>query len=321
MASTQPAYCLICGSPLTTAVVAGRERLVCTECGYVHYLNPVPAVGLIVEMDDGVVFIRRGHPPHEGEWALPSGFIEADEGVQEAARRECEEETGLKVELVELFGVYSFPEGPPTSGIIVFYRAKPIGGRLRAGDDASEVRIFPPDQMPPVPFRTHRQVLERWRRQMAGQKCPEESHPEFTIRPARPEDEPRVLELLRLIPPNAEMDDEALRAAAQRFRECREILVFVAERPVGAPRVIGFAALSIVRTLTGQRAWIDDMAVDPLYQRRGVGAALLEAVMRQANRMGMTHLFLNPRRGNEPARAFYRAAGFRDEHVGCIHLG
>jgi 8-oxo-dGTP diphosphatase len=86
--------------------------------------------------------IQRGHAPHKGEWTLPSGFIEADESAEEAAIREAREETGLKVELIELAGVNSFPEGPPTSGIIIFFRARPIGGNLQAGDDAADVKFF-----------------------------------------------------------------------------------------------------------------------------------------------------------------------------------
>jgi hypothetical protein len=56
------------------AEAAGRERPVCRECGFVYYQNPVPAVGLLIEMEGGLVLIRRGHPPHADRWALPSGF-------------------------------------------------------------------------------------------------------------------------------------------------------------------------------------------------------------------------------------------------------
>ena len=98
-------------------------------------------MGVLIEMEGGVVLIKRGGHVKPGQWALPSGYIEADESVEEAAVREAREETGLEIQLEDLVGIYSFPEGPPTSGIIVFYRARPVGGALRAGDDAVDARV------------------------------------------------------------------------------------------------------------------------------------------------------------------------------------
>ncbi len=156
-------YCLRCGSPLALSFVEGRDRFHCLACGYIHYENPVPGVGVLIEHDGQLVVIRRGHEPHTGEWALPSGFIEADETVEQAAVREAFEETSLDIELIELFGVHSFPEGPPRSGIIVFYRARPLDiHRMQSGDDASEVQLFRPDELPPLCFRTHREAVDRW---------------------------------------------------------------------------------------------------------------------------------------------------------------
>ena len=155
-------YCPQCGEPLTLRTVGSRERLICPACGYVHYRNPVPGVGVLIEMEGGVVLIKRGGHVKPGQWALPSGYIEADESVEEAAVREAREETGLEIQLEDLVGIYSFPEGPPTSGIIVFYRARPVGGALRAGDDAVDARVFQLDELPDMPFRTHRQAIQRW---------------------------------------------------------------------------------------------------------------------------------------------------------------
>src|SRR5262245_13889749 len=127
-------YCPVCGhTPLSIREEGGRLRQVCDNCGYVHYVKPIPAVGILIEMDGGVVLIRRSNPPHKGEWTLPSGYIEADESAEEAAVREAEEETGLKVSIIEMAGVNSFPEGPPASGIIIFFRAKPTDGELHGG--------------------------------------------------------------------------------------------------------------------------------------------------------------------------------------------
>jgi ADP-ribose pyrophosphatase YjhB (NUDIX family)/GNAT superfamily N-acetyltransferase len=290
----------------------------------VLYQNPVPGVGILVETDGGVILIRRGHPPHQGRWALPSGFIEADESIEDAAVRECKEETGLDVELVEIFGVDSFPEGPVQSGIIIFYRARPVGGDLRPGDDATEAAVFGPDRLPAdLAFRTHRTVLARWaglQGSVAPFAAPDEFvplGPDLLIRQARPDDEAAILALLPLIPANADMNSDGLQAARLRFRESTSLDVLVAEHDA---HVVGFLVLSYVPTLTGLRAWIDDMAVDPARRRQGIGGALVEAAIQRASRRGATHLFMDTSRGNPDARDFYRACGFDEDGVAPLHI-
>jgi 8-oxo-dGTP diphosphatase len=305
--------------------VGGRTRLVCPNCDFVLYQNPVPGAGILVEMDGGVVLIRRGHPPHQGRWALPSGFIEADESTAEAAIRECKEETGLDVELIELFGVDSFPEGPIQSGIIIFYRARPVGGELCPGDDAAQAAVFAPDALPlDVAFRTHRTVLARWAG-LHGATAPFTTRPgedyplapDLLIRQARPDDEARVTALLTLIPANENMSQEELYAARLRLRESTALEVLVAEHD---GEVSGFLVLSFVSALTGLRAWIDDVAVDPARRRQGIGRALVEAAIQCASRRGVTHLFMDTNRGNPDARDFYNACDFEEGGVAPLHI-
>jgi len=299
-------FCPHCGMVMETAEVGGRVREVCPACGFVLYRNPVPGAGVLVEMEGGIVLVRRGQPPFVGWWALPAGYIEADESVEQAAVRECKEETGLDIELLELFGVYSFPEGPVQSGIIIFYRARHVGGELRAGDDAQDVGVFPIDALPEkLAFRTHREVLARW----AHSRSPE-FHADVSsivIREARVEDEARVLGLLPLIPSNANMSPVEMQAAAQRFRESLTMDVLVAEID---GQVVGFLALSFVPVLSGLRALIDDLAVDPAYRRQGIGAALVEAAIQQADRRGATSLLVDTSRAGPAARDFYQACRF-----------
>jgi 8-oxo-dGTP diphosphatase len=298
------------------AEVAGRVRELCPECGFVLYRNPVPGVGVLVEIEGKILLVQRGQPPFEGWWALPAGYIEADESVEEAAVRECKEETGLDVELLELFGVYSFPEGPVQSGIIIFFRAQPVGGELRAGDDAQDVKTFSPDELPEKrAFRTHREVLERWRKS----RSPEfrAAVPGTVIRDARPEDESSVLDLLPLIPGNEGMTSAEKQTAAQRFRESLSIDVLVAEVDGD---VVGFLVLAFVPTLSGLRALIDDQAVNPSYRRQGLGAALVEAAMQRASRRGATHLLVDTSRGDRAAREFYEACGFEAGGIAPLRI-
>ncbi|MBN1668986.1 MAG: GNAT family N-acetyltransferase [Anaerolineales bacterium] len=319
-------FCPRCGKAMTQATVGGRSRPVCPECGYVLFKNPVPGVGVLVEVDGGVVLIRRGHQPAQGCWALPAGFIEADESITEAAIRECKEETNLDIYLQDVFHVDSFPTDPtPQSGIIVFYRAQVIAGELRPGDDAVEAAVFKPDALPiDVAFRTHRAALARWAGLYGAQPtftAPQDEvypvAPDLLIRRSRLDDETRILQLLALIPANANLSGEDLFAASLRFRESTPIDVLVAEYQ---SEVVGFLVLSFVSALTGLRAWIDDLAVDPAYRRQGIGQSLVEAAIQRASRRGATHLFMDTSRGSSEAREFYRSCGFAEDGVAPLHI-
>lgn len=309
-------FCPRCGVEMEEAEVAGRVRRVCPACGFVYYHNPVPGVGVLVEMEGGLVLVERKEDPFAGWWALPAGYIEADESVEQAAVRECREETGLEPELLELFGVYSFPEGPVQSGIIIFFRARPVGGELRAGDDAQDVDIFAPEELPErLAFRTHREVIERWVRSRSPQFRAEV--PGAVIREARPEDEAAVLQLLPLIPGNEEIDNAHRVAAAQRLRETPAMDVLVAEVD---GEVVGFLALTFMPGLTGLRALLGEMAVDPTYRRLGIGASLVEAAIQRASRRGATHLLVDTSRGDAAAQEFYHACGFEAGGVAPLRI-
>ncbi len=316
-ASKKLRFCPICSHELSQREEGGRIRPVCTHCGYVHYENPVPGVGLLIEMDGGIVLIQRGHPPHAGEWALPSGFVEADESAEEAAVREAEEETGLKTEIIEMMGINSFPEGPPVSGIMIFYRLKPVGGNLCAGDDADVAQIFPPDSVPRLPFRTHREIMAEWLEKQAASTPAHQSAPQadFTIRRFEPRDTDEVLALLAMIPANRELTDAEWHHVVLRLRESPMVEVWVAQSHQNPTLILGCIALSVVRGLTEGRGFINDMAVLPTYQRRGVGAGLLEAVLRRAVQLNLASLMVNTQRANDQARAFYAASGFSTTEI------
>ena len=133
--------------------------------------GPLPTVDVIAEMPDGgIVLVRRKHPPPG--WALPGGFVEAGESVAAAARRELQEETGVSVELVELFHVYSDPARDPrgpTLGVVFIGRASgtPVGA-----DDAAQAQVFPLDALPvPLAF-DHALILADYRRYRADGRRP-----------------------------------------------------------------------------------------------------------------------------------------------------
>ena len=107
--------------------------------------TPKLMVDVVIPAEEGVVLIRRGSDPFEGQWALPGGFVEVGETVEQAAVREAAEETGLVVELAHLVGVYSEPERDPRGhNVSVTFLARVFGGELLASTDASEVSVLDP---------------------------------------------------------------------------------------------------------------------------------------------------------------------------------
>lgn len=309
-----PKFCPICSEILSNREEGGRLRPACNNCGYVHYVNPVPGVGMLIEMEGGVVLIQRGSPPHKGEWTLPSGFVEADESAEEAAIREAFEETGLVVEIIELANINSFPEGPPVSGIMIFYRMRPIGGKLQAGDDAVDAKVFQPHEMPILPFRTHREMMTEWLENHASHigERPTRIPAEIRIRPFTTDDTDDVMSLLMTIPANRNLSQQEQLAATLRMRELDSVEIYIAEIGEIQSVVIGFVSLTIVRALTDGIGMISSMAVSPTYQRRGVGAELLEAVMRRANQLNLRAVWVDTAQANQQAQAFYAAIGFEN---------
>jgi ADP-ribose pyrophosphatase YjhB (NUDIX family) len=159
-------YCTRCGAPLRLTQVEDeeRERLLCTDCGYIAYVNPRLVVTTIPVTDAGeVVLLRRGIEPGLGNWAQPGGFLEIDETVHEGAVRETLEEIGLVVEPGEIIGLYSRPEA---AVVVLAFEARITGGDVRTSPEALEVRAFRPEAIPwqDIAFRTTTWALRDWLR-------------------------------------------------------------------------------------------------------------------------------------------------------------
>ncbi len=100
-------------------------------------------VDVIIRTPGGVVLVKRRNEPYKGRWALPGGFVCYGERVEDTAAREVREETGLRVKLGKLVGVYSDPKRDPRGHVVsVCFSARRAGGRLRASSDAQDVKIF-----------------------------------------------------------------------------------------------------------------------------------------------------------------------------------
>lgn len=115
--------------------------------------------GLLVR-DGRVLLVRRAREPFKGRYALPGGFVEYGEKVEECVVREVREETGLETEVARLMGVYSSMGRDPRGHFVtLLFLLNEKGGRLNAGDDAEEANFFEPSALPPMAF-DHQRLIE-----------------------------------------------------------------------------------------------------------------------------------------------------------------
>ena len=139
----------------------------CPHCGKPTslYRNPVPTVDIIINLNGGVVLIERRNPPFG--WALPGGFVDYGETLENAARREAKEETGLEVHNLMQFRAYSDPARDPRQHTISMVFSAEATGVPIAGDDAKNVRIFPLHELPTPLCFDHAAILSDY---LAGKK-------------------------------------------------------------------------------------------------------------------------------------------------------
>lgn len=157
-------FCPLCGGPFESRLLkAGEpERLVCTRCGFVFYLDPKVAVGTIILDDAGdIVLVRRAIEPGYGKWVFPGGFVDRGEEVQAAAIREAREETGLEIRIDRLINVYSYTGRVP---VIIVYAATMTGGCLACDEESLEAKFFTPDAIPwdELAFRSTHEALREF---------------------------------------------------------------------------------------------------------------------------------------------------------------
>jgi ADP-ribose pyrophosphatase YjhB (NUDIX family) len=136
-----------CGQRLTTAVPEGdtRRRLVCMDCGFVHYINPRAVAGTLPVRDDGaILLLRRDIEPSRGKWVFPGGYMDVGETAEEAAIRETMEEAHLEVANLRLSGVYTRPE----PGVVIIVYECEARSDAAVGHESSELGWFMAHEIP-----------------------------------------------------------------------------------------------------------------------------------------------------------------------------
>jgi 8-oxo-dGTP diphosphatase len=135
------------------------DTLACPTCGSAvqKYRNPFPTVDIIIEFCTKIVLIKRKNPPYG--WALPGGFVDYGESLESAAIREAQEETGLNIYNLQLLGCYSDPARDSRMHTITTVFIAQATGTPQAADDATELALFPPQELPSPLCFDHAQIL------------------------------------------------------------------------------------------------------------------------------------------------------------------
>jgi 8-oxo-dGTP diphosphatase len=128
--------------------------------------TPLLTVDIIIEHNGGIVLIERRNPPHG--WALPGGFVDYGESLEQAAVREAREETSLDVELIEQMHTYSDPQRDPRHHTVSTVFIAIGHGRAKADDDASKVAIFSEANLPQPLCFDHATILNHYFRYKKG---------------------------------------------------------------------------------------------------------------------------------------------------------
>jgi len=136
------------------------EYLTCPACGekVKSYRNPFPTVDIIIEFADGIILVKRKNEPLG--WAIPGGFVDYGETLEQAAVREAKEETSLSISNLRLLGCYSDPGRDPRQHTISTVFIAQGQGVPHAGDDAATVEVFTISSLPEPLCFDHRKILQ-----------------------------------------------------------------------------------------------------------------------------------------------------------------
>ncbi|MDF2737984.1 MAG: nudF2 [Nitrososphaeraceae archaeon] len=134
------------------------------------YKNPIPTVDAIIQKSSSILLVKRKKDPYKNQFALPGGFVNEGETIEEAIEREVYEETSLKIHPIDILGVYSDPTRDPRGHMMtVVFIVLVIRGIATAGDDAKEISWIPIEKINEIKIAfDHKLVIRdylRWKRE------------------------------------------------------------------------------------------------------------------------------------------------------------
>ena len=135
-----------------------------------EYKNPIPTVDAIIQNSSSILLVKRSKDPYKNKFALPGGFVNEGETIEEAIKREVYEETSVEVHPIDILGVYSDPKRDPRGHMMtVVFIVLIIRGNPSAGDDAKEISWIPIEKINDIKIAfDHRLIIQdyiRWRKE------------------------------------------------------------------------------------------------------------------------------------------------------------
>lgn len=156
-------FCSDCGGAIELRVPEGddRDRYVCGDCDFIHYVNPRVIVGCLPVYEDKVLLCKRAIEPRYGYWTLPAGFMENEETTHEGAARETWEEARARVSNQHLYRVFDVPY---ISQVYMFYRCTLDDGLFGVGPESLETALYTEQEVPwdDIAFPVVRQTLKSY---------------------------------------------------------------------------------------------------------------------------------------------------------------
>jgi len=122
-----------------------RPRLMCSDCGFVNYVNPRVVVGAVSHFDGKILLARRAIEPRKGYWTIPAGFLELGETLEAGAVRETWEEARARVTIDHLVGIYNIAA---IGQIYMVFRARMLSADHAAGPESLETKLVAWDDVP-----------------------------------------------------------------------------------------------------------------------------------------------------------------------------
>ena len=140
-------FCCTCGSAVVHRIPSGDslERAVCDSCGHIQYVNPKIVVGCLPVYGERILMCKRAIEPRLGLWTLPAGFMEMGESAAEGAAREALEEANAKVQIEDLYTVYSIPH---ISQVYMMFLARLVDPAVSPGVESLEVKLVTEAEIP-----------------------------------------------------------------------------------------------------------------------------------------------------------------------------
>lgn len=165
-------YCSKCGNPISEQLPA-----VCNNCKASYWKNPRCCAGALILKNDSILLAKRVIEPWRGYWDIPGGYCEAYETPEQCAIRETYEETGIRIKIMNYFGIWNDPASSEDYGdnICIYYKAVPIydNNGYVFNKEISEINWFQYDKLPEkIAFQSHiPKVLALWKKEYEHKGC------------------------------------------------------------------------------------------------------------------------------------------------------